>query len=276
MARNTGIEHATGEYICFFDSDDYVHKETIEKGCKTMVDNDVEIVIFGMTRVSSQGIAMKQSVPIPDQIVYQNDEVRDAFLPDLIDPNYAGVKNINLTLSACVCLFSVDLIRRTGWRFVSERETISEDSHSLIWLYKYVNSVAILPEALYFYCENSTSLTQSYRADRFDRIREFYYSCTRMAVEIGHSRKVCSRISGLFLSFSIAAMKQIVMADLPYRDQRTELAKIVDDEIMQSTLMDPNCRYQSRMREILFWAMRRRLYCMVYLLVKAQVNRKGS
>ena len=30
-ARNTGIENATGEYICFFDSDDYVEKDTIEK-----------------------------------------------------------------------------------------------------------------------------------------------------------------------------------------------------------------------------------------------------
>ena len=31
MARNTGIEYASGEYICFFDSDDYIAPDTIEK-----------------------------------------------------------------------------------------------------------------------------------------------------------------------------------------------------------------------------------------------------
>jgi len=31
MARNTGIDNANGEYICFFDSDDYIHPNTIEK-----------------------------------------------------------------------------------------------------------------------------------------------------------------------------------------------------------------------------------------------------
>ena len=31
MARNTGIENATGEYICFVDSDDYIAPDTIEK-----------------------------------------------------------------------------------------------------------------------------------------------------------------------------------------------------------------------------------------------------
>lgn len=30
-ARNTGIENATGEYICFFDSDDYIALDAIEK-----------------------------------------------------------------------------------------------------------------------------------------------------------------------------------------------------------------------------------------------------
>ena len=29
-ARNTGIENATGKYICFFDSDDYIEPDTID------------------------------------------------------------------------------------------------------------------------------------------------------------------------------------------------------------------------------------------------------
>ena len=31
MARNTGMENATGEYICFFDSDDYLLPDAKEK-----------------------------------------------------------------------------------------------------------------------------------------------------------------------------------------------------------------------------------------------------
>lgn len=34
-ARNTGIENATGEYICFVDSDDYIAPDTIEKAYKS-------------------------------------------------------------------------------------------------------------------------------------------------------------------------------------------------------------------------------------------------
>lgn len=274
MARNTGIENAGGEHICFFDSDDYIHRETIEKACRAMADTNAEVVIFGMARISARGKLVRNVIPEPEKPVYRGDEVQDIFLPDLTDTNHVSVRNKDLSLSACVCLFSMELVRRTGWRFASERQTISEDSHSLIWLYKYVNSVAILPEALYFYCENTASLTQVYRPDRFLRVKDFYLQCVGMAQQIGHSPRVCRRISGLFLSFSIAAMKQIVAADLPHREKRTELKKIVEDELMQQILAEPDCRYRSRMRQVLFRAMRRRLHGMVYLLVWGQVMKE--
>lgn len=271
MARNTGIENATGSYICFFDSDDYVHEETIEKACAVMSSQDVEIVVFGMSRISAEGTMIRCVIPETDKQVYRGNEVQDVFLPDLIDADHVDAGNKNMVLSAWSNLFSMDLVRRTGWRFVSERETISEDSYSLIWLYKYVNSVAILPQALYCYCENQSSLTQTYRPDRFQRIKEFYITCNQMAQQIGHSPKVCARISGLFLSFSIAAMKQVMAADMHDREKKAVLVGIIEDEQMQAILRNPDCRYRSRMRKILFWAMRHKLHGMVCFLVKMQV-----
>ena len=275
MARNTGIENATGDYICFFDSDDYIHRETIEKACRVMNGNEVQIVIFGMARMSARGKLVGNVIPEPVKTVYRGSEVQDVFLPDLIDTNHVDVKTKDLTLSAWDCLYSMELIRQAGWRFASEREIISEDSYSLIRLYRYVKSVAILPEALYFYCENTASLTQVYRPDRFLRVKEFYIKCVEMARQTGHSPRVCDRISGLFLSFSIAAMKQIVAAELPLREKRTELKKIVEDDLMQRILAAPDCRYRSRMRKVLFRAMRCRAHGLVYLLTWGQVMKEA-
>lgn len=43
-ARNTGIENASGEYICFFDSDDYIDPSTIEKAYNTAQKNNSDMV----------------------------------------------------------------------------------------------------------------------------------------------------------------------------------------------------------------------------------------
>lgn len=72
-------------------------------------------------------------------------------------------------MSAWTNLYSMEIILNNKWKFISEREIISEDIYSLLNLYKYVNKVAILSEALYFYCENGTSLTHTYRKDRFEK-----------------------------------------------------------------------------------------------------------
>ena len=273
MARNSGIEAATGDYICFVDSDDYIDLTAVEKAYSTIVRENAQIVVFGLTRVNAQGETVRRTVPEPEKNCFRGDAVQKKFLPDFIDPEHQDVKNRNLCLSAWSGMYSMDLVRAAGWRFVSEREMISEDSYSLIWLYSHVQSVAVLPEALYFYCENGASLTQTYREDRFEKIRDFYERCTEMAIQQGYGREICVRISGLFLSFTIAAMKQIAAADMPEKKRKAILAGIVDDAVTRKILKDEDCRYRSPLRKVLFWAMGRKLYGAVGLLLKLQVRR---
>ena len=55
MARNTGIENSSGEFICFFDSDDFIAPDTVEKAYKRAVEEDADIVSFGLHFADSNG-----------------------------------------------------------------------------------------------------------------------------------------------------------------------------------------------------------------------------
>lgn len=270
MARNTGIEHASGSYICFFDSDDYIALDTIEKAYGLAAEHGAEIVIFGVSNVNSHGRIFRKFPLEAQKTCFQGEEVQNQFLPDLIDCRHRDVKNKNLCLSAWACLYSMELIRRTGWRFVSERKNISEDSYSLIWLYKYVSKVAIVQEPLYYHCENGASLTRTYRPDRFERIKNFYSETAAMAKEQEFPEVVQTRIAGLFLSFTIAAMKQIAAADMSNKQKLQMIKKIITDAMVQQVLADPRCCYSSKARKVLFWSMRKKLHVSVWLCILLQ------
>lgn len=276
LARNSGIEAATGDFICFVDSDDYLDPGALEKAYHTITEHNAQIVVFGLTRINVRGEAVRQSIPTGGKSCYRGDEVQQVFLPDLIDPEHSDARIQNLTLSNWSALYSMELVSRANWRFVSEREMLSEDSYSLIWLYRYVNSVAVLPEALYFYCENGSSLTQTYQKDQFQKVKGFYQACTEMAAVQGFDRIIRQRIEGLFLAFSIATMKQIAGSDMPEKQKKALLAQIVDDDVTQVILADPDCRYRSRARKLLFTAMRHKLYPLVYCFAKLQASREGK
>ncbi len=264
MARNSGLENATGDYICFFDSDDFVAPDTIEKAYSCIKEHSSDIVCFGFSSVDSNGEIVSSRIPTTPENVFEGDKLKNEFLPNLIYSLPSD--NWNLNMSSCMAMFSMELIKKVNWRFVSEREILSEDVYSLIALYKDVNKVAVLSEALYFYRENNNSLSRVYRPDRFEKNKICYEKTASLCRRLGHCRECENRVGLLFLTNAISAMKHISVSQMSFRDKQKEIKKIIDNHTLQIALCTLKTEKDSRNRRILFFLMKNKLYLFCYIL----------
>ncbi len=270
-ARNTGIDNATGEYICFFDSDDYIALDAIEKVYNLAIKEKSDIIVFGFCNVKRNGETGKVIIPYTEKTTYAGKEVQDTFLADLIGPDVRNGKQTDLWMSAWASMFSLDMIKKASWKFVSERDIISEDIYSLLELYKFVNRVSVLSEALYFYCENAGSLTHTYKQDRYSRIKDFYNACYQLIERNNYGADVLDRIAYPYLSNTIAAMKMIVASVQEKKTKSDLLKEIIDDRTLQSVLHRTNFEKEKRTRRLLLVAIKKKQYSLCYAMLKLKI-----
>lgn len=273
MARNTGIECATGSYVYFLDSDDYIDPETIEETVRSAREHSAEIVLFGRKWINQNKEIFRLEVPSSGKMVYRNKEVWEQLLPDVIHGGSKNAQTKNLCLNACTSLFSMELIRRSHWRFISERENISEDTHSSIWLYQHVTSAAVVEKAYNNHYQNTSSLTQTYRADRFQKIVKSYSQTMELARLYQNTQVIEQRISELYLGFVIAAMKQIVA----YQDSAFVKFRRIREVVQNPTAkkMVNTCgNFDKATKNVMAWTLKKSLAVACYGLLWLQVQKE--
>ena len=271
MARNTGMEHATGEYICFFDSDDYLAANAIECAFSAITREHADVAVFGFASVRRDGECMHRFIPDASQRLFRGEQVQGVFLEELIAPDPRGSMERRFYMSACMMMYALEAIRNCNWRFVSEREIISEDVYSLISLFRHVSSVVIVPEVLYYYRTNEVSLSRRYQKNRYERIRHFYKECTKLCGQLEYSDRVKHRVSEPFLSFTLAAMKSEMLAPVSRSEKRKNIRAIVEDDVLQQVLIQNKNDKVSGTRRIMFFAMRNKLYWLCILLIRIKL-----
>lgn len=267
MARNTGIENATGDYICFFDSDDYIEPDTIEFCVKSAVENKAELVIFGHEDVTNDGKVLGIHTPCPPKQLFLGDEIIKELLPVSLNCNQKSGDDWNTSLCAWNKLYSMAVIKESGWRFASEREIISEDYYSLTEFHKSLKSVFVTDKVFYHYVVNETSLSRTFKADRFERIKGFYKSMISLSENMGSAETLRQPINNVTLGFTIGAMKHIVNSNLSFCKRYRELKKIIKDSFLQNLIKETDFTCVGSQKKMLCKAIKFRMVLISFMFI---------
>lgn len=236
FARNTGIENASGKYILFFDSDDYVDTTLVEECIAAKNENNAQLVWYSMSDVNEEGQVLSSAKGNGTRLYSDNKQVTGELLPKLMSHDYRLGEPANFAFSAWSGMFSMDIIREHNLTFPSERQIISEDTYFLLKYFRFAERVVTLDRILYFHYINTSSLTTTYKPDRQEKLNFFFKVTSELIEKLGYDDEIKTRLCMLYHSFTLAALKMIFTSSLT-QQEKNKLAKgILQEDILQSSI----------------------------------------
>jgi len=195
-ARNTGIRLATGKYLLFVDSDDYIRMDTCEKLLSVMEKTAVDMVLFDVQHVDGNDRFLHVSSPdIETHRVIAGAEAAAVLYDRII-----ATHTIN---NAVMKLYRTSVFQRYQL-FFDETIRYAEDYEFCLRLYPYIQSFVHDPEPFYYYRYNDQSIMHSADPQIVDKFILLYRHRENFMVQYGWDSKEYRQKSAVLLITMIA------------------------------------------------------------------------
>jgi len=246
--RNIGVSQATGEYIQFIDSDDYIELDMIEKTIKLIEKEDADCVITGLFLdiVTDKGIdsaiqTFEKSICKDKKSIAQN-----------------VLKRLNGTYinSPVNKLYKKSIITNNNIK-MDKNIDLGEDLIFNLEYMKFCNCVVFSEETYYHYCmQVQENLTFKYRSDKLQLMENLFKKCESYFKEARLSKAEITDLNALFIKWMYSCFLDLNNKDcnLKFREKYKYIKKnikkyryIIDDannlgvmlKILKLTFMSP-------------------------------------
>ncbi len=229
-ARNAGLDIATGDYIAFIDSDDYVKVTLFEEVVAKLEETKADVCMFSHITVTEKG-EIEHKLPL-DKDVYDKDEIKNNILPLFI-----GQKNPEeqpLLGFVCRQIFKNEAIN--SLRFRSEREYYAEDIVFDLEFYVNAKKMCVLDKPFYYYRYVSSSLSNKYRKNLFEKLIKLI----NFKKEVIENYKIQNCNERIYRSVFRAVIGGIInikkAPELSKKQKREKIKETIENEIVKKSI----------------------------------------
>lgn len=263
FARNTGLLYATGEYVTFIDSDDYVDKYLLEDLYNGILETDVDVCIGGFKKVADSGQVLYEE-KYDEQYFIHDSTTNKAFIKML---GSLPSKHDSIRMSVWNVLYKLSIIKNNNIQFPSERELISEDLIFDFFYYQHVKKCKILDNSNYYYRSNPTSLTMSYRKDRFKKTIVFYQHLNKLMNDNSFSNEAFIRFKKLIFIYVRMCIQQEKkkVSNLKLKDCLLNIKRICEDKNLKKILEEYPVNQLEFKQKIFIYCIKYKIIMLLYL-----------
>lgn len=248
-ARNSGLEVATGDFICFVDSDDWIVESAIECWVAAQSKYNADIVMCNFDKVNDAGKVLYEYRITTDEREYIGDSVQKEIFWQMIGRS-SDIKE-DFTVNMCVWtnLYKREIIERERIRFLSEREYLSEDICFNLQYLLSSNVAVMIPDALYRYRFNPMSLTNHYKEDEYKKACNLYEQVKYWANNSRLTQCREFRIERFFITKVRELLFRLCSTSITFSEKRNLVKDILNDINLCETLNEyPVCNYTLKYR----------------------------
>lgn len=212
-ARNTGIEHASGKFLGFIDSDDYIDEDMYEVLYNQLQENQADISVCGI--YNEYADVVRRACPTDEFMVVSQKEAMRLVL----EANKISVNAVNK-------LYKKEIFQELRYPVGK----LSEDAHVILEILLQAKTIVISTVPKYHYIHRGNSITTSpYKSGDLSVIEA--YSKNKRIIEKYYPDLLEVAEFRCFFSYFYVLDKMALSKEFKAKNERKEVIKLVRNNI---------------------------------------------